>query len=251
MPQFNQKNRTYIKRLERKVVNDMTSHTQMELYMSAINPHIAKALRTNIHYGSRYAATSVGDEMIKAEECYLKDLFIQAGLEKDREQGNADREVMCAEINTRGRNQWQSGGEKQRTWTSQDYQENRNKSGYSRPYDRWDREDNTENRTYRNTTESNRNAETKKMYNKQRGSSENSQSSWPTVVARGRYTQIVVNPMQLEVKAFTASMQRLTEARRNRENRVQRPYRNFHKPYNDKHEPSKESGKDRYRKYQI
>ena len=61
MPQFNQKYRTYIEHLERKAVNDMTSHTQMELYMSAINPHIAKALRTNIHYGSRYTATSVGD----------------------------------------------------------------------------------------------------------------------------------------------------------------------------------------------
>ena len=69
MPQFNQKYRTYIERLERKTINEMTSHMQMELYMSAINPHIAKALRTNIHYGSRYAATSVGDAMKKAEEC--------------------------------------------------------------------------------------------------------------------------------------------------------------------------------------
>ena len=90
-----------------ETVNEMISHTQMELYMSAINPHIAKALRTNIHYGSRYAATSVGDAMKKAEECYLKDLYAQAGLEKDREQGNANKEVMCAEVNTRGRSQWQ------------------------------------------------------------------------------------------------------------------------------------------------
>ena len=94
--------------------------------------------------------------MKKAEECYLKDLYTQAGLEKDRKQGNADREVTCAKVNTRGRNHWQSGGEEQRTWTSHENQENRNKSGYSRPYDRWDREDNTENRMYRNTTGSNR-----------------------------------------------------------------------------------------------
>ena len=115
MPQFNQKYRTYIEWLERKKVNEMTSHTQMELYMSAINPHIAKALRTNIHYGSRYAATSVGDATKKVEECYLKDLYAWAGLEKDREQGNADREVMCSEVNTRGRSQWQSGPDRQRT----------------------------------------------------------------------------------------------------------------------------------------
>ena len=85
MPQFNQKYRTYIECLERKAVHDMTSRTHMELYMSAINPHIAKALRTNIYYGSRYVATSVGDGMKKAEECYLKDLYTRVGLEKDRE----------------------------------------------------------------------------------------------------------------------------------------------------------------------
>ena len=67
MPQFNQKYRTYIECLERKAVNDMTSHTQMELYMSTINPHIAKVLRTNIHYGSWYATNLVGDMMKKAE----------------------------------------------------------------------------------------------------------------------------------------------------------------------------------------
>ena len=251
MPQFNQKYRTYIECLERKTVNKMTSHTQMELYMSAINPHIAKALRTNIHYGSRYATTSVGDAMKKAEECYLKDLYARAGLEKDREQGNANREVTCAEVNTRGRSQWQSGADRQRTWTPQENQENRNKSGYSRSYDKWNREDNMENRMYRDNSVNNRGTETSQIENKQSEFSENLQHSRPAAVAKGGYTQIVVNPMQLEDEAFTTWMQRLTEARRNRENKVQRPYRNFRKPYNDKYHPSKESGRDRYGKYQI
>ena len=56
-----------IEHLERTAVNDMTSDKQMELYMRTINPHIAKALRTNIHYGSRYIVTSVGDVIEKAE----------------------------------------------------------------------------------------------------------------------------------------------------------------------------------------
>ena len=175
MLQFNQKYRTYIECLERKTVNEMRSHTQMELYMSAINPHIAKASRTNIHYGSRYAATSVGDAMKKAEECYLKDLYVQAGLEKDREQGNADREVMCAEVNTRGRSQWQSGGDRQRTWTPQENQENRKKSGYSRSHDKWNREDNIEIRTYRDNSRNNRGTETSRMENKRSEFSENLQ----------------------------------------------------------------------------
>ena len=166
MPQFNQKYRTYIERLERKTINEMTSHMQMELHMSAINPHIAKALRTNIHYGSRYVATSVGDAMKKAEECYLKDLYAWAGLEKDREQGNADREVTCAEVNTTGRSQWQSGGNRQITWTPQENQENRNKSGYSRSYDKWNREDNIQNKTYRDNNGNNRRAEMSQIESK-------------------------------------------------------------------------------------
>ena len=251
MSQFNQKYRTYIEHLERKTVNEMTSHMQIELYMGAINPYIAKALRTNIHYGSRYAATSVGDAMKKAEECYLKDLYTQAGLEKDREQGNADREVKCAEVNTRGRSQWQSGGDRQRTWTPQENQENRNKSGYSRSYDKWNRADNIENRMYRDNSRNNRGTEMSRIENKQSEFSENSQHSRTAAVAKGGYTQIVVNPMKLEDEAFTASMQRLTEARRNRKNKVQTLYRNFCKLYNNKYEPSKESGRDRYEKYQI
>ena len=232
MPQFNQKYRTYIEQLERKTVNEMTSHTQMELYMSAINPHIAKALRTNIHYGSRYATSSVGDAMKKVEECYLKDLYARAGLEKDREQGTADKEVMCTEVNTRGWGQWQSGRDRQKTWTPQENQENRNISGYSTSYNKWNREDNIENRTYRGNSGSNRGMEMSRVDNKRSEFSENSQNSQPAAVAKGGYRQIVVNPMQLEDKAFTAWMERLMEARRNRENKVQRLYRNFLKPYN-------------------
>ena len=162
----------------------MTSHMQMELYMSAINPHIAKALRTNIHSGSRYATTSVGDTMKKAEECYLKDLYAWTGLEKDREKGNANKEVMCAEINTRGWSQWQSRPDRQRTWTPQENQENRNISGLSRSYDKWNSEDNIENRTYRDNNGSNRGTEMSQVENKQSQFSENSQHSQPAAVAK-------------------------------------------------------------------
>ena len=110
----------------------------------------------------------------------------------------ADREVTCAEISMRGKNQWQSGEERQKTWTTQENQDNRKKSGYSRSYDRWDRND--------NTTRSSRDAEAKRIDKKQSEFSENSQCSRPAAVARGGYTQIVVNPMQLEDEAFTAWM---------------------------------------------
>ena len=43
----------------------------------------------------------------------------------------------------------------------------------------------------------------------------------------------MVNPMQLQDHEFTAWLDRLVEARKNRQERRQRPYRNFRKPYND------------------
>ena len=50
---------------------------------------------------------------------------------------------------------------------------------------------------------------------------------------RGSFTQIMVNPMQLQDHKFTAWLDRLVEARKNRQDRQQRLYRNFRKPYND------------------
>ena len=142
----------------------------------------------------------------------------------------ADKEVTCAKINTRNKNQWQTGGEREpginkrikgteAIWGIQDHM-------ISVIEKMVQRTEHTE--IPKEVTEIQRR---KKIDTKQNKFSENLQHSWPAVVARGGYTQIVVNPMQLEDEAFTAWMQRLTEAIGNRENRVpQRPYRNFCKP---------------------
>ena len=52
-------------------------------------------------------------------------------------------------------------------------------------------------------------------------------------VLRGSFMQIMVNPMQLQDHKFTAWLDGLVEARKNRQERRQRPYRNFRKPYNE------------------
>ena len=91
--------------------------------------------------------------------------------------------MTCAEVITRGRSQWQSGGDRQRTWKLQENQENRDKSGCSRSYDKWNREDNIENRMYRDNSGNNRGTETSQIENKQSKFSENPQHSRPAAVA--------------------------------------------------------------------
>ena len=58
-------------------------------------------------------------------------------------------------------------------------------------------------------------------------------------VLRGGYTQILVNPMQLTDAEFTTWLEKLVEARKNRQERRPRPYRNFRKPYNSDQSESK------------
>ena len=50
---------------------------------------------------------------------------------------------------------------------------------------------------------------------------------------RGGYTQILVNPVQLTDAEFTNWMEKLVEARKNRQERKPRPYRNHRKSYNN------------------
>ena len=63
-----------------------------------------------------------------------------------------------------------------------------------------------------------------------------SQQQQPSVL-HGSFTQIMVNPMQLQEHEFTAWLDRLVEARRNRQDKRQRPYRNYRKPYNEAQQP--------------
>ena len=62
---------------------------------------------------------------------------------------------------------------------------------------------------------------------------ENDKSNQQQSVICGSFTQVMVNPMQLQDHEFTAWLDRLVEARKNRQEKRQRPYRNFRKPYNE------------------
>ena len=56
------------------------------------------------------------------------------------------------------------------------------------------------------------------------------QQQQPSIL-RGTFTQIMVNPMQLQEHKFTAWLDRLVEARRKRQDKHQCPYRTYRKPY--------------------
>ena len=79
-------------------------------------------------------------------------------------------------------------------------------------------------------SDSSQNSHVSNNYSKEH---ENDKSNQQPSVIRGSFTQIMVNPMQLQDYEFTAWLDRLVEARKNRQEKRQRPYRNFRKPYNE------------------
>ena len=72
-----------------------------------------------------------------------------------------------------------------------------------------------------------------RVTNHQPSEPEKDKSQQQPSVIHGSFMQIMVNPMQLQDHEFTAWLDRLVEARKNRQERRQRPYRNLRKPYND------------------
>ena len=79
-------------------------------------------------------------------------------------------------------------------------------------------------------SDSSRNSRVPNNYSREQ---ENDKSNQQPSVICGSFTQIMVNPMQLQDHEFTAWLDRLVEARKNRQEKRQRPYRNFRKPYNE------------------
>ena len=90
---------------------------------------------------------------------------------------------------------------------------------------------NTYGKTYSGTYGSNRTGEIPRNTNEDRRQKEGSSTQTTHQLPRGSYTQIMVNPTQLSDKEFVAWMDRLVEARRNRQNNNPRPYSQFRQPY--------------------
>ena len=196
---FNQKFKAVLERIDLGSVENIRSDLQINMYLESIKPSISKSIKGNRFYGNKYAPSTLGEAMKKAEECHLKDVYVRGGWNDDWQDTRAEQEVTIQTMETENRGGWRKP-----------YQSN-------------------------NYTPRGRDRDT-------------SEISHASRLPRGTYTQIMVNPMQLDDRAFTAWIERLVEAKKNRHNNVRRPYRNFRKPYN---EQQNDTEGDSYHKPQL
>ena len=197
---FNQKFKAILERIDLGSVENIRSDLQINMYLESIKPSISKSIKGNRFYGNKYAPSTLGEAMKKAEQCHLKDMYVRGGWNDDWQDTRAEQEVTIQTMETE------------------------NRGGWRKPY---------QNNNY---TPRGRDRDT-------------SEISHTSRLPRGTYTQIMVNPMQLDNRVFTAWIERLVEAKKNRHNNVRRPYRNFRKPYNE-HQNDTEGG-DSYHKPQL
>ena len=206
---FNWKYRVLLERLERRPVEKIDSYVEMEQYLGSIIFPIRKAIRGNIYWKSKHAPNNVGEAMKKAEDLYMKHVYTTGGSE-DQTDTQTTKEVTINEVS--------------RHTPNQIFGKDRNTSEI--PPVR-----STYGKTFPRKYENNRTGEIPPITQDNRGHKEGLNTQTPSQLPRGSYTQIMVNPTQLSDKEFIAWMDRLVEARRNRQNNKPRPYTQFRCPY--------------------
>ena len=237
----------------------ITSPVAMEMYLGTIIPPLRKSIKNSLFWNSKHAPRTVGEAMAKAQQLYVKHLY-STGEEEDDSPRKPAEDVIINEISRKFESRYRD-----RKNDFRDSSNNR-RTGHDSGQRRWqdDRKsfDESSSKYYVSptsitaenqlaqgrfdTTTSRRETVMEQVPHQREDASRQDQPSSrvddlmhqqsrrdnQTSVLRGGYTQILVNPVQLTDAEFTNWMEKLVEARKNRQERKPRPYRNFRKPYN-------------------
>ena len=250
---YNQRYKTLVEHVEGRQIEFITSPVAMEMYLGTIIPPLRKSIKNSIFWNSKHAPNTVGEAMAKAQQLYVKHLYA-TGNETEEDRPGPVEDVVINEISQKfedkyksrrddfrdsSRNRQDNYGQDQKKWQQGQQYEGRKNFNYSPKYlpAQTLNDDQSEQRHFDSST-----VQAPKQHNfdrqdpKDRGDDsthrQNRGDPGQNSVLRGGYTQILVNPMQLTDVEFTTWLEKLVEARKNRQERRPRPYRNFRKPYN-------------------
>ena len=246
---YNQRYKTLVERVEGKPIELITSPVSMEMYLGTIIPPICKSIKNSIFWGSKHAPNTVGEAMTKAQQLHVKHLY-STGTEADEEQVKQVEDVVISEISQKfedkyksrrddfrdsSRNRQNNYGQSQRRWQHGQQYESRKNFNYPPKYQtaQTPNDNQNEQRCFDTSTNQAPRQQDPREASDEATRRQNRGEPGQNSVLRGGYTQILVNPMQLTDLEFTTWLEKLVEARKNRQEKKPRPYRNFRKPYNN------------------
>ena len=227
---YNQRYQNLVERVEGCQLNSIRSTVAMELYLGSIIEPIRKSIRNTLYFNSKHALKTLGEAMQKAQDLHIKHLYV---IGKDQESVTSSNDVLpeitINEVNSREDRGWCKNKCNFREHLENSWEISLQRREYTKRVT-FNQPSGTKTANDSEYSNSFRNSLVPKQHSKE---PENDKSVQQTSVIRGSFTQIMVNPMQLQDHEFTAWLDRLVEARKNLHDRRQCPYRNFRKPYND------------------
>ena len=202
----------------------------MELYLGSIIEPIRKSIRNTLYFNSKHAQKTLGEAMQKAQDLHIKHLY---AIGKDQESVTSSNDVLpeitINEVTSREDRGWYKNKREFREHSHNSWEISLQRREYTKRVT-FNQPFGTKSANDSEYSNSSRNSCVPNQHSKE---PENDKSVQQPSVIRGSFMQIMVNPMQLQDHEFTAWLDRLVKARKNRQDRRQCPYRNFRKPYND------------------
>ena len=180
----NQKYRTLVERVERKLVDKIDSYIELEQYLGSIILPIRKSIRSNIYWKSKYAPRTLGEAMKKAEELYMKHIYAIEGQTENGQAAPISSDVTINKVNVAQK----PGQYSQRAWRS------RENSEISPKQDNFQNETNTAQKQGQYGQRAWRNRKNSEISPKQDGLQSRTQNEDNRQLPRGSYTHILVNP---------------------------------------------------------
>ena len=113
---YNQKYRTLVERVEKKLVDKIDSYVELEQYLGSIILPIRKSIRSNIYWKSSHAPKTLGEAMRKAEELYMKHIYATEGQAENSQNSPVTSDVTINEVNATQK----LGQYSQRVWRSKE-----------------------------------------------------------------------------------------------------------------------------------
>ena len=246
---YNQRYKTLVERVEGRPIECITSPVAMEMYLGTIIPPLRKSIKNSLFWNSKHAPKMVGEAMTKAQQLYVKHLY-STGEEQDEDQKKPVEDVIINEISKKFENKYRDRKNDFRDWS------NNRHTSYDSGQRRWQTQDNRKNfdesfskryqspvptttdsqatRARFDTATSRREDVSEPVSHQRRDVSpqdqpnsrvddstrqHNQRDNIQTSILCGGYTQILVNPVQLTDAEFTNWMEKLVEARKNRQER--------------------------------
>ena len=213
---YNQCYQNLVERVEGCQLDSIRSTVAMELYLGSIIEPIQKSIRNTLYFNSKHAPKTLGEAMQKAQDLHIKHLYA-IGEDQDSVASSSDvlPEITVNEVTSREDRGWYKNKRDFREHS----QNSREISPQRREYSKrvtFNQPSGTRTPNNSEYSDSSRNS---RVTNHQPSEPEKDKSHQQPSVIRGSFMQIMVNLMQLQDHEFTAWLDRLVEARKNRQER--------------------------------